>query len=64
MSAARKLTPSDLGQLKIKLDTSNLVYSHVTQSSVGNGRVIYMTTWNATQTFNQKGQANDRDNDK
>lgn len=63
-SAARKLTPSQLAQPKNILDTSGRTYSHETQTSLGKAGIVYMITWNATQTFNAKGQPSDKDNDK
>jgi hypothetical protein len=63
-SLARKLTPAKIGKPKVNLDIAGRVYSHEHQLAVGDEGVIYMTTWNATQTFNSRGQPTDKDNDK
>lgn len=63
-STARKLTPAQIAQSKITLDVSARAYSHETQTGLDKAGVIYMTTFNATQTFNSKGQPADKDNDK
>ena len=63
-STARKITPAQIAQPKTTLDVGSQVYSHETQSSQGKAGAIYMVTFNATQTFNSKGQPSDSDNDK
>lgn len=63
-SVARKITPHDLCQPKIKIGVEKLTYSHESQSMHGDSNVIYMVTYNATQTFDQGGKPRDKDNDK
>jgi hypothetical protein len=63
-SVARKIKPCDLGEPKIKVNLGEAPYSHKNQTRLEKSGVIYMVTWNATQTFNTKGQPNDQDNDK
>ena len=63
-SVARKITPQDLRQPKIKVGIEKLPYDHERQSLLGDANVIYMVTTNATQTFDSSGKPKDRDNDK
>lgn len=64
MSAALKLKPTNLGQPKIKLSVVDADYSHERQANLDQPGQIYMTTFNATQTFDSKGRPADKDNDK
>lgn len=63
-SAILKIKPSDLAKPKVKLDVSRQVYDHRTQTSIGDSSIVFAITWNATQTFDHKGNPKDSDNDK
>jgi hypothetical protein len=63
-SLARKITPADLAEPKIKVNLGEASYSHKSQTRLEKSGVIYMVTFNTTQTFNTKGQPTDKDNDK
>jgi hypothetical protein len=63
-NAARKVVPSQLGRPKIRIEVAQHSYCHAKQATIGApGEIVMATTWNATQTFNHKGQPSDKDND-
>jgi hypothetical protein len=62
--SARAITPSDIAGPMIKLCVPEGAYRHETQCGSEINGPTMATTFNATQTFNSKGQPNDKDNDK
>lgn len=63
MSSLAKLTPPMLAQPKVKLTIDQRRYSHHRQASIDEVGVIYMATYNSTQTFDHNGKPRDKDND-
>ncbi len=63
-NTSRKVVPSQLGRPKMKIEVGQRPYSHANQATaVIPGDTVMATTYNATQTFNSKGQPSDKDND-
>ena len=60
----KTVTPVALGRAKVRVDLPTPTYSHERQASLRPTGRIYMTTYNATQTFDIKGNPKDSDNDK
>lgn len=65
MTAAKSaIRPEHLARPSVKLPASEGRYDHRTQTGSDKASVIAAITYNATQTFNSKGQPSDKDNDK
>lgn len=60
-----KLNPLDVADKKIKLRIGSTPYNWKSQTRWNYKSIepSMSTTWNRTQTFNSKGQPNDKDND-
>lgn len=59
-----KLTPFDLATDVSVVEIPEAEYSSLNQSRFNTISPKMGTTWNATQTFDSKGQPKDKDNDK
>ncbi len=59
-----KLTPSDLAVDIIAVEIPETNYNLIDQTRFSSISPTMGTTWNATQTFDTKGQPKDKDNDK
>ena len=67
MTATARRVPlkvTDIAQRKVVLPTVDVSYSHDSQTNQDDPNVVVMITFNATQTFNAKGQPSDSDHDK
>ena len=60
----KKLTPSDLAVDVLAIGIPDNNYNFGDQTRFSSISPTMGTTWNATQTFDTKGQPKDKDNDK
>ena len=61
---ARKLRPEDISRPAVRIDLQEMKYDHAMQVSLIEGDRITMVTFNATQTFDSRGNPRDSDNDR
>jgi hypothetical protein len=61
---ATMTSPFDIAEDIFAIDLPEAPYSVIGQTRFGINDPLCATTFNQTQTFNSKGQASDKDNDK